>query len=263
MTTDTNKSTDEAAANERKYKAPALEKGLDILELLAREGASMTTSQMASRLGRSVSELFRMVLALEYRGYIAPAEGRDGYELTNKLFALGMAQTSNRTLLDVALPVMNELSRSIGQSCHLVVPSGDQVVVVARIESPRDLGFAVRVGYRRRIIDAASGLILFGYQSPVEQQAWLPKLTGSEDSERVARFVENAKAAVKQGYVRTPSNFVDGVTDLSVPILGPQGAVAALIVPFIISKPLPASAEDVIEKLKEASERISDQLSGT
>src|SRR5690625_5621333 len=55
-----------------------------------------------------------------------------------------MAQTANRTLLDAALPIMNDLSRAIGQSCHLAVLSGDQVVVVARIESPRDLGFSVR-----------------------------------------------------------------------------------------------------------------------
>src|SRR5690606_17835033 len=111
----------------------------------------------------------RMVLTLEYRGFIAQADGGEGYELTNKLFALGMAQTASRTLLDAALPVMNELTRAVGQSCHLVVPSGDQVVVVARLESPRDLGFAVRIGYRRPMVEAASGLVLFGYQSEAEQ----------------------------------------------------------------------------------------------
>ena len=69
-----------AIDTERKYRAPALEKGLDILELLARATAPMTISQIASALGRSVSELFRMVIALEHRGYITQAsEGRDGY----------------------------------------------------------------------------------------------------------------------------------------------------------------------------------------
>lgn len=262
MASNNNKTTSEAEDNERKYKAPALEKGLDILELLAREGGAMTTSQMATSLGRSVSELFRMVLALEYRGYIAPAEERDGYELTNKLFALGMAQTSNRSLVDVSLPVMNELARQIGQSCHLVVPSGDQVVVVARVESPRDVGFAVRLGYRRRLIDSASGLVLFGYQSDAEQQAWRAKLADLEDPGQLALFLERSEAAVAQGYVRTPSSFVDGVTDLCVPILGAQGAIAALIVPFIKSNPMPTSIDEAIEKLQDASDRISAQLGG-
>lgn len=262
MSTDTTKPKIDADDAERKYRAPALEKGLDVLELLARQGGPLTTSQLATSLGRSVSELFRMVLALEYRGYIAQVEGREGYELTNKLFALGMAQTSNRTLLDVALPVMNELTRSIGQSCHLVVPSGDQVVVVARVESPRDLGFAVRIGYRRPLVEAASGLVLFGFQSEAEQEAWLPLLATPDDPQRLEDFLARSREAVVQGYVRSPSKFVDGVTDLCVPILGAQGAIASLIVPFIISNPLPASAEDVLERLREASGRIAGHLNG-
>src|SRR5690625_6410198 len=72
----------------RKYRAPALEKGLDVLELLASHGGPLTTSQMATLLGRSVSELFRMVLALEYRGYIALAEGRSE-EHTSELQSRG------------------------------------------------------------------------------------------------------------------------------------------------------------------------------
>ena len=54
-----------------KYSAPALEKGLDILELLSRRSQSLTLSQIAAALGRSVNELFRMVQVLEARGYVA------------------------------------------------------------------------------------------------------------------------------------------------------------------------------------------------
>jgi len=259
MAKDTPKASE--AEDDRKYRAPALEKGLDILELLAQKREPLTTSQIASQLGRSVSELFRMVLTLEYRGFIAPAEVGEGYELTNRLFALGMAQTPTRTLLDAALPVMNEMAREVGQSCHLVVPSGDQVVVVARVESPRDLGFAVRVGYRRRVIESASGLLLYGLRSGQEQDAWRPQLAGKDEQERLKRFLKESEEAVAQGYVRRPSDFVNGVTDLSFPIVGSQGnAVAALIVPFIVSTPLPSSAEEVIEALRSATRRISSQL---
>ena len=56
-----------------KYRAPALEKGLDVLELLASAKAPLTLSQISTRLDRSVSELFRMVQVLEARGYVGPA----------------------------------------------------------------------------------------------------------------------------------------------------------------------------------------------
>lgn len=246
---------------ERKYRAPALEKGLDILELLAHQGEPMTTSQMASMLGRSVSELFRMVLALEYRGYISSApESREGYTLTNKLFTLGISQGSARTLLESALPIMKELSRDVGQSCHLAVASGDQIVVIARIESPMDLGFSVRVGYRRRLVDTNSGVLLFGY-APIEVKTnWLPQLQASANSDCIDRFLARAEAAVARGYIQSPSDFVEGVTDTCVPVLGMQGAIASLVVPFIRIRSQTLKPEQVLERLRSAANKIAESM---
>lgn len=243
---------------EQKYRAPALEKGLDILELLARNSVPLTSSQIATTLGRSVSELFRMILALEYRGYIMQVA--DGYALTNKLFTLGIAQGTAKTLLDASLPVMKELSADLGQSCHLVVPSGDQIVVIARQESPMDLGFSVRVGYRRRLIDTNSGALLYGLASPVEQEGWLPQLTGSAHSTEIQRFYERVKTGVEQGYIQHPSDFVEGVMDFCMPICNRQGAVAVLIVPFIRIKSQAIPEEKVINSLGQAANKIAHDL---
>lgn len=247
--------------HERKYRAPALEKGLDILELLAINPSPMTTSQMAVTLGRSVSELFRMVLALEYRGYIAQSvDGRDGYVLTNKLFTLGISQGSAKTLLEAALPVMKDISRELGQSCHLVVSSGDQSVVVARMESPMDLGFAVRVGYRRRLIDTNAGALLFGLVADDVRATWLPQLSVGVDLDRIQRFLAKSRKAVEQGYVQLPSDFVDGVTDFGVPVMGLQGILAVLTIPYIVIKSQTLSPNKVRERLQVAAERISENL---
>ena len=124
--------TDQDLADDRKYRAPALEKGLDVLELLSAQGQAMTPSQMSVTLGRSVSELFRMIQVLEFRRYIEATP--DGYRLTNRLFSLGMAQAPTKSLVEAALPVMRDLAARTVQSCHLVVPTEDQIVVIARIE---------------------------------------------------------------------------------------------------------------------------------
>lgn len=253
--------TDTPADDERKYRAPALEKGLDILELLARNGAPMTASQMAATLGRSVSELFRMVLALEFRGYIEPAgDGRDGYFLTNKLFTLGISQGATRSLLETALPVMKELTRELGQSCHLGVASGDQLVVVGRVESPMDLGFSVRVGYRARLIDTISGQLLFAYAPETTKQRWLAQLRTSASEREIAAFIAKAEAAAARGHVQSPSDFVDGVTDCGVPILGIHGTTATLVVPFLQIKGQALTPELVLQRLKSASGRIAEAL---
>ena len=56
-------------AKPQKYTAPALEKGLDILELLSSTDAGLSLSEIARDLGRSVSEIFRMLVVLQQRGY--------------------------------------------------------------------------------------------------------------------------------------------------------------------------------------------------
>jgi len=129
-----------------KYRAPALEKGLDVLELLATAKSPMTLSQISARLDRSVSELFRMVQVLEARGYVGMSASGEGFELTNKLFSLGISRGPSQNLLASALPLMQTLSDQTRQACHLAIASDDRMVVIARIEAPGDVGFSVGAG---------------------------------------------------------------------------------------------------------------------
>src|SRR5204863_8536607 len=107
------------AESDSGYRAPALEKGLDVLEMLAAQTEPMTLTAIVKQLGRSHGELFRMVQVLEQRGFIEQEPGREGYRLTDRLFSLGMQQPRNATLLEIALPVMRQLAQAVGQSCHL------------------------------------------------------------------------------------------------------------------------------------------------
>lgn len=258
------KSTDLAGSNEqeqeRRYRAPALEKGLDILELLAREGDPLNTPQIASRLGRSVSELFRMVLTLEDRGYIVQARGREGYGLTNKLFSMGLAQTPMRSLVELAAQEMKTLAEEIGQSCHMTVVSNKQIVVVARIESPRDLGFSVRLGYRRPVVESTSGVILYAFMSEHEKPAGLADLASSSDPNVMQHFLEKVKVAEKNAFIKSPSDFVEGVIDLSAPIMGNKGVIAALTIPYVRCFPEKCDVEQALLRLRDTCKRLSELL---
>jgi DNA-binding IclR family transcriptional regulator len=246
-------------ANDRKYRAPALEKGLDVLELLSAHGEPMTPSQMSGELRRSVSELFRMIQVLEYRGYIEPTPR--GYVLTNRLFTLGMAQAPVKSLSEAAIPAMRELAARTGQSCHLVVPSGDQIVVIARIESPGDLGYSVRVGYRRNLIEATSGLMFYGCASPIAKAELRRRLVEHHGPQKTARFVKAAEAAGAQGHVERQSDFVRGVTDLVAPITGADGVIATLITPYIQQSPPTCDMATAVAHLREAAAAISRDTS--
>ena len=73
-----------------RYRAPALDKGLDMLELLAGVDGGLTQAEIAKQLGRSHNELYRMLDTLVRRGYVARIDG-DRFALTLKLFGHAIA----------------------------------------------------------------------------------------------------------------------------------------------------------------------------
>ena len=251
-------STNTSISKESRYRAPALEKGLDVIELLAAEKLPLNLSTISQRLGRSSGELFRMLQVLEFKGFITAAEDGSGYVLTNKLFALAMTQAPVRTLVETAMPIMRELAQTIGQSCHIAVASEDQIVVITRIERPGDLGFSVRVGYRREIARATSGLVLFAYQDEEVRRAWLKRCRIK--GEAADSFIERANTVRQRGHHEAPSDFVRGIVDLSAPILRGETAIAALTVPFVHSNPLLVEMPQAAEFVRAAATRISAEI---
>lgn len=248
--------------SEPKYRAPALEKGLAVLELLARADGPMSLNAISRALNRSVSELFRMIQVLEHHGYLELANSGEGYVLSNKLFALGMTRAPARDLHDAALPVMHRLAERIGQSCHLGVVSADQMVIVARVEAPGDLGFSVRIGYRRSLVDSTSGLVLYAFQPELVRTEWRKRLSGSVSRREWVDFERRGHAARKAGYVTSDSHAVRGVIDLSAPVTQSGGVAAALTVPYVkTSRSL--SVPDTVAPLVQAADEISGHLGGT
>ncbi|MGH7971254.1 MAG: IclR family transcriptional regulator, partial [Limisphaerales bacterium] len=126
--------------------APALEKGLDLLEALAAESHGLSQKQLAERVGRSVGEIFRMLVALERRGYVTRDPATAEYTLTLKLFRIASQFPPTERLLQAALPVMEQLAGRVRLSCHLTVLHGEQFMVIARIEPEWLMGWSVKVG---------------------------------------------------------------------------------------------------------------------
>lgn len=243
-----------------RYRAPALEKGLDILELLSNERSPMTLTTICARLQRSQGELFRMVQVLHTRGYIDQEAKGDGYFLTDMMFSMAMQQPVTQGLVEVAIPIMRSLATEVGQSCHLALYTRGDIVVVARMESSEQLGFTVRVGYRRPINRANSGIVLFAFQPDDVRTRWLDEIDPAPSIEEREEFISFSDAAKTGGYAKAHSSYVSGVTDLSVPILRGDRAAAALTIPFLKTFQTRKSMVDVIEALKGAARDIADQL---
>ena len=149
---------------EDRYRAPALDKGLDILELLASTEEGLTQAEIAKALGRTPNEFYRMLDRLVRRKYIARVGG-DRYELTLKLFALAHQHAPVRRLVSQAMPLMRAFTQETHQAAHIAVYDRGEVIVVAQVEFAAVLGtgdprWRARRPYQHRFRARAARLCL-------------------------------------------------------------------------------------------------------
>jgi DNA-binding IclR family transcriptional regulator len=133
------------------------------------------------------------------------------------------------------------------------------MVVVARIEAPGDLGFSVRVGYRRPLVDATSGLVLYAFQPEAVRDEWRARLKPATTAGHWTDFEGRATAARKAGHVRADSAVAKQIVDLSAPVMGPESVAAALTVPYA-ETPLAIPMADTIAAIQAAAREISAEL---
>ncbi len=250
-------------ANDARYNAPALEKGLAILEIVSASPTPMKTEDIARAAGRSRNEIYRMIQVLQAHGYIGRESNGDGYTVTNKLFILGMRKAPISNLTSAALPEMRLLSDQLGQSVRLVVPSGDQIVFIAGVDSVESFGLSVHLGYHRPIVLSASGRVLFGFQTPERQLAWLEQLraTAPPDAD-LESFIADSDRARKVGWLIRQSVTVEGVLDICAPVWAATsiGCAANIIVSFIRIVGQNHDPEDVARATRAAADRITQAL---
>lgn len=251
----------EDATDSPRYRAPALEKGLDILELLAGQQNGLSQAQIAKSLARSVSEIFRMLSCLERRGYIAQMVPGDQYHLTLKLFELAHRHPPTRRLAAEAQPLMLRLARQLNQSCHLTVHHDGAGLIIAQIDAPGTLSLTVRLGAEIDLATTASGHVLLAFQDAEERSRMLERRRPGAPP--LPDALEQALAAARaDGYRQMASSRIRGVCDLSMPVFDFRGAVvAALTVPYVERLDIPAQpVEAARSALAEAACALSAAL---
>lgn len=246
-------SSDLDAKARRNYSAPALDRGFDILEFLAAASGEMTITEIAQGLGRSTSEVFRVIVVMERRGWLRKNAYSDRYSISYHMLDVAYRGTPAQSLVNAAEPVMLELASAITQSCHLVIRSADRGLVIHRQENAGPVGFAMRAGAIIDLVTSCSGHVLLAF----DDRGAADPLKSSSAAAGLARRLVSVR---ERGYEMQPSARVDGVTDISVPVFGfGRKIAAALTVPFLVM--IDGSQSTDLDQsrgmLAEAGQRIS------
>jgi DNA-binding IclR family transcriptional regulator len=211
------------------YSAPALDKGLDILEVLCKSENGLTQQEIALQLGRKLGEIYRMLNCLVQRNYVA--NQANVYSITSKLFQLSHFHPPTYRLLTEALPIMEELARTVSYPCDLRVYNNGFQSVIASIQPPNGLGFMTRVGSEIEVAPSASGMILLGFQDPVITEIRIRESLLNKEQAVIENYKKSLKEVVSKGFASIQSKQYAGLQAISFPILDSnKNAIAAMTV---------------------------------
>lgn len=264
MKDDANETGQVTETERRNYAAPALEKGLDILEIMSKSEKPLSQKEIAQSLGRSVGEIYRMLNCLVDRNYIFQVDD-SSYSITTKLFELAHINPQTHRLLFEALPVMQRLAKDLEQSCHLTVYSQGKQVVLAKVDTPTGMGFSVRTGSELDVLISASGRILLAFQDDETRRMRIEESMQRRPDQSDPQIGAILDTIRNTGYESIASRQVRGLYVVSFPILDRQNrALAAMTVPFAerIDQDRRKSVPEVTEALAAAASILSQRVGG-
>jgi DNA-binding IclR family transcriptional regulator len=221
--------------------AQTLDRGLRILEAVARSGEPVSVAEAAQLVGIDRTVAHRLVSTLAVRGYLHREQ--TGYRLGPTCLALASAISDLRSL---ARPYLEDLAQATGETVHLVVLSGREVVFIDGIESAKALRVSTRVG---RLLPAHATSVGKAWLAtlPSDQlealygHAELAEVTGQTITS-AQQLNDELDRVHRRGYAVSKGESEDGVGSVGVAVVARSGEARAAI---SVALPLNRWSEDV------------------
>ena len=240
-------------------------KGLSVIELLSRSERPLNLTQIGQELRIAKSNVHRLMQALVETRFVLRDEDNGTYSPSIKLWELGSAVLGKLDLRRHAERHMNALMEKTGESVHLSVLDGIEVVYVHKVDSDRPVRAYTQIGGRVPAHCVATGkaLLAFGGERVVELAgAALQRHTRSTITAR-GEFLREMDKVRRRGYAINRAEWREGVWGLAAPVLDARGFVIAAVG---ISGPDAGFRKAVLQgwaaEVIDTAARISDAIGG-
>jgi IclR family transcriptional regulator, KDG regulon repressor len=151
---------DEDAEDRQRVGVQSLGRAFAILEEVVRHREGIGLAELSKLVGLHNSTTFHLAKTMVSLGYIRQERDSKRYRVGRPLFALAASALDEIEMVNVATPILEELSRETGESSHFAVRMGDTVVVIARTSGPGAFQLTDRVGVVRPAHCTALGKII-------------------------------------------------------------------------------------------------------
>jgi DNA-binding IclR family transcriptional regulator len=225
---------------------------LDLFELLGRWDREMAHAEIAEQLAIPKSSLTPLLRNLVDRGFVEYDHVTKGYRLGAAFVRLSQRAGDRHSLLAIAHPTLEEMTRTTGESSVMHQLSGDDGETVDAVIGPHRLVSHMRVGDRGPLYALSGGKAMLSrmptdmveeYLARVEFEAITPHTVGD-----VGRLRADLDKARRTGYATSIEEFTLGIVGIGMPLIAPDGfPVAAL------SVVMPAVRFDAVAKARALS----------
>lgn len=245
---------------------------LDLFELLARWGRPMSHTELAEQLNIPKSSLTSLLQTLAHRGYLAFAPDRRGYVLGRSILALSGQQSGTRDLVELARPVLEELTRACGESSALNLLRGDESVVAATVLGPHRLVSHMREGDTAPLYATSGGKVLLAFLPQEMREEYLGRVKPTRilpntlsSTKALRQEIDRVRAA---NLAQVNEEFTLGIVGLAVPVRSPGPfADAPLLGALNVAMPAvrygPKSHAVAEAALRQAAQRLERRLAAT
>jgi DNA-binding IclR family transcriptional regulator len=205
-----------------------LGKTMKVLLAFTVEDTALGFAELQVRTGLPKATLHRLIGDLVGARLLERVNGR--YRLSRLVFELGMRASVERTLLEVAIPFLEELYERTHETVHLGVREGHEVVYVAKMGGHRQATSPSRLGGRMPLHATAIGKALLAWApGPVQDEVLAERLRRCSPRTIVNRAVlrQQLHDVVERGVAFEYEESAVGITCVAAPVLGVHDEVLA------------------------------------
>jgi DNA-binding IclR family transcriptional regulator len=167
---------DDDAEDRQRSGVQSLGRAFSILEEVARHREGIGLAELSKLVGLHNSTTFHLAKTMVSLGYMRQERDSKRYRVGRPLFALAASALDEIEMVNLATPVLEDLSRETGESGHFAVRMGDSVVVIARTSGPGAFQLTDRVGVVRPAHCTALGKIILASLRPDQLKRFLERV---------------------------------------------------------------------------------------